>query len=37
VAEIKSSSNPLEVTGSNKGLYQFGPEEMAKYGIAIGD
>lgn len=33
VAEIESSNNPLEVTGSNKGLYQFGPEEMEKYGI----
>jgi hypothetical protein len=33
VAEIESSNNPLEVTGGNKGLYQFGPEEMEKYGI----
>jgi hypothetical protein len=33
VAEIESSNNPLEVTGDNKGLYQFGPQEMEKYGI----
>lgn len=34
VGQIESSGNPLAVTGSNKGLYQFGPDEMRQYGIS---
>lgn len=30
---IESGGNPYNVTGSNRGLAQFGPEEERKYGI----
>lgn len=33
VAKIESGGNPRNVTGSNRGLMQFGPEEERKYGI----
>jgi len=33
VFQIESNNNPNAVTGSNKGLGQFGPREEAKYGI----
>ncbi|HEX8827240.1 MAG TPA: CHAP domain-containing protein, partial [Xanthobacteraceae bacterium] len=33
VGQIESGGNPNVVTGSNHGLYQFGPAEMRKYGI----
>jgi len=33
VFQIESNNNPNAVTGSNRGLGQFGPREEAKYGI----
>lgn len=32
--QIESGGNPNAVTGSNRGLGQFGPQEEAKYGIS---
>jgi hypothetical protein len=31
--QIESGGNPYAVTGSNRGLSQFGPEEESRYGI----
>jgi hypothetical protein len=34
---IESGGNPNSVTGSNRGLGQFGPQEEARYGITDGN